>query len=107
MNSNEIVSLTDSLMPGKLAWSVHMHPVYDAVAEVRLMSDGLYQIWHHYGDGSLPWADDLAAPTARLEHAIATVRGYQKAFASNLGETPLTKSAAFNRPTTSNHMSLN
>lgn len=107
MNSDEMVSQTDCLMPGKLVWSVQMHPVYDAVAEVRLMSDGLYQIWHHYGEGSIPWADDLAAPTALLEQAIATLKGYQKAFTSNLGETSVTNPAGFTRPSTGTHISIN
>ncbi len=107
MKSNEMASLTDSLMPGKLVWSVLMHPVYDAVAEVRLMADGLYQIWHHYGEGSIPWADDVAAPTAQLEQAIAIVKGYQKAFASNLGHTPAPHAVTFNQSSIGMHMSLN
>ncbi len=107
MNSNEMASLTDSLMPGKLVWSVQMHPVYDAVAEVRLMADGLYQIWHHYGEGSIPWADDVAPPTGQLEQAIATVQGYQKAFASNLGHTAAPPVVNFNQSASGTHMSLN
>jgi hypothetical protein len=107
MKSNEVASQTDSLMPGKLVWSVQMHPVYDAVAEVRLMADGLYQIWHHYGEGSIPWADDVAAPTARPEQAIAIVKGYQKAIASNLGQTAPAHAVSFNQSASGTHMSLN
>ncbi|PNE59625.1 hypothetical protein A8H39_00305 [Paraburkholderia fungorum] len=107
MKSNQMASQTDSLMPGTIVWSVQMHPIYDAIAEVRLMADGLYQIWHHYGEGSIPWADDVAAPTPRLEHAIATVKGYQKAFASNLGPTVATRAGSFHRSASGTHMSLN
>ena len=107
MKSNEMATQTDSLMPGKLVWSVQMHPVYDAIAEVRLTTDGLYQIYHHYGEGSIPWADDVAAPTPVLELAIATVKGYQKAFVSDLGRTAAPGAAGFYQSASGAHMSLN
>jgi hypothetical protein len=107
MKCNEMPSQTDSLMPGKHVLSVQMHPVYDAIAEVRQLADGLFQIWHHYGEGSIPWADDVAAPTAQLDQAIATVAGYQKAFDSNLGHTAAAHAASFNKSAISVHLSLN
>ncbi len=70
----------DNAMRGKQVWSVRMHPIYDAIAEVRLMANGLYQIWHHYGEGSIPWADETATPTPQLNQAVATVKDYQRAF---------------------------
>ncbi|KAF7956307.1 hypothetical protein AWV80_38580 [Cupriavidus sp. UYMU48A] len=78
-----------------------MHPVYDATAEVRLMDNDLYQIWHHYGEGSIPWADEIAVPTPCLEQAVATVRDYQGAFISGERKATVARTA---RPM---HTSLN
>lgn len=101
MNNNAVSTQFDSVMLGKLVWSVQMHPVYDAIAEIRLMANGMYQIWHHYGEGSIPWADETAAPTPRLEQAVATVRDYQGAFTSNQGKATVARAAR------RMHMSLN
>lgn len=106
MKSNELISVTDSLMPGQQIWSVKMHPVYDAIAEVRLVAD-LYYVYHHYGEGSIPWADEVATPTPRLEEAIATVKDYQKAFVSNLEQPAAARAASFNQSVSGTHMSLN
>ncbi|HJP69110.1 MAG TPA: hypothetical protein VJ846_09430 [Sphingomicrobium sp.] len=86
MNNNEIATQFDSVMHGVRVWSERMHPVYDAIAEVRLMPNGLYQIFHHYGEGSIPWADEIAAPSPGLEQSVAIVRGYQRAFSDKLGK---------------------
>ncbi|VVE16532.1 MULTISPECIES: hypothetical protein [Pandoraea] len=107
MKSNEKAALTASLISGNLVWSVQMHPIYDAVAEVRLMGDGRYQIWHHYGEGSIAWADDIAAPTARLDQAIEIVKGYQKVFACNLGHAAAARAESINQSAGGMRMSLN
>lgn len=86
MNSKKMVAQFDAVMCGKRVWSVKMHPTYDAIAEVRLMDDGFYRIWHHYGEGSIPWADEIAAPTPQLEQAVEIVKGYQRAFTDKQGK---------------------
>ena len=86
MNHNEMAAQFDDVMRGKRVWSVQMHPIYDAIAEVRVMANGLYQIWHHYGEGSIPWADEIAAPTPRLEQAVAIVKDYQRTFTEKQGK---------------------
>lgn len=83
MNSNYVGSSAGSPAPGSVILSVKMHPVYEAIAEVRLMENGLYRIFHHYGDGSIPWPDEVAEPTNLLDEAIETIRGYHRVFTSN------------------------
>jgi hypothetical protein len=93
MKNNEVSTQFDSVMPGTFVLSVQMHPAYDATAEVRLMANGMYQIWHHYGAGSIPWADEIAAPTPRLEQAVAIVRDYQGAFTSGQRKATVARAA--------------
>lgn len=83
MTRNSVATPTDSLMPGTCVWAVRMHPLYDAVCEVREVSSGRFELYHHYGEGSIPWRDDTASPALRKEDAIETVRTYQKAFLGN------------------------
>lgn len=65
---------------GLVVFSEQMHPIYDAVAEIRLMPDGKYQIWHHYGDVEFAWADETSRPTLDKEEALDQVRAYQRVF---------------------------
>ncbi|WP_321935529.1 hypothetical protein [Paraburkholderia sp. J8-2] len=65
---------------GRVVFSQKMHPIYDAVAEVRLMPDLRYQIFHHHGDDSFAWVDETAQPTCDLEAAIDQVHAYQRVF---------------------------
>lgn len=68
---------------GVCLWSARVHPVYESVAEVRLMPDGTFQIWHHYGEGSIPWADEVTPAQQSLQDAIEVVHGYQRAISGD------------------------
>jgi len=67
---------------GICVWSELLHPVYDLVLSVREMPNGSFQVWHHYGEGSIPWADETAPAQPTLADAISIVREYQRAISS-------------------------
>ncbi|MFP3637525.1 hypothetical protein [Paraburkholderia sp. SIMBA_054] len=62
---------------GKVVWSELMHPVYEQVVEIRLMPNRRLALWHHYGEPTMAWQDEVAPEFLSLETAIAQVRLYQ------------------------------
>jgi hypothetical protein len=67
---------------GVTVWSELMHPVYEAVAEVREMPNGMFAIWHHHGDALMAWQDEVAPLFHAKDDAVNRVRAYQRVFAA-------------------------
>ncbi len=63
---------------GTCLWSERIHPLYEGIAEVRLIPSGEFQIWHHYGEPCMAWPDEFTPAQPTLSEAIRVVRGYQK-----------------------------
>jgi hypothetical protein len=74
-------AISESFMQqGKTVWSELMHPVYEAVAEVREMPNRIFAIWHHHGDPLMAWPDEDARHFVSLDDAVAIVRDYQSRY---------------------------
>lgn len=66
---------------GLPVFSERMHPVYDALVEVRRMPSNTFAIWHSHGADSHSWKDEYSPEYDSAELAIGRVRQYQAAFA--------------------------